>query len=316
MLCAPDWPGSRRAWTRSSPGLASPLVADGRSPIGGEVATRDLRPYLPGRRARADDHRLGPLGAGRGARWTRRSTSSSTASGSGSRSRASSTSRPTGGALLVSNHAGALPPDAAMIAKAIKEEHPRPRPLHLTVEHFFRGYPGLLDAPAQDRRGAGPPGQRPPPALRRGAARARLPRGAQGDREALPRPLPAAPLRPGRVRRGGDAGPRADRPDRGRRRGGGDAGLRPARAAQAPDGPALRPDHADLPALRACSAWPTCRRSSSIRFLPPVPHRRPRRRAVGGQGARADVAHEVRASIQEELSTCWPSAGRSGWAEP
>jgi 1-acyl-sn-glycerol-3-phosphate acyltransferase len=48
-----------------------------------------------------------------------------------------------GGALIVSNHAGALPPDAAMIAKAIKEEHPRPRPLHLTVEHFFKGYPGF-----------------------------------------------------------------------------------------------------------------------------------------------------------------------------
>jgi 1-acyl-sn-glycerol-3-phosphate acyltransferase len=48
-----------------------------------------------------------------------------------------------GGALLVSNHAGALPPDAAMIAKAIKEEHQRPRPLHLTVEHFFKGYPGF-----------------------------------------------------------------------------------------------------------------------------------------------------------------------------
>jgi 1-acyl-sn-glycerol-3-phosphate acyltransferase len=48
-----------------------------------------------------------------------------------------------GGALLVSNHGGALPPDAAMIAKAIKEEHARPRPLHLTVEHFFKGYPGL-----------------------------------------------------------------------------------------------------------------------------------------------------------------------------
>jgi 1-acyl-sn-glycerol-3-phosphate acyltransferase len=47
----------------------------------------------------------------------------------------------TGGALLVSNHAGALPPDATMIAKAIKEEHARPRPLHLTVEHFFKGYP-------------------------------------------------------------------------------------------------------------------------------------------------------------------------------
>jgi 1-acyl-sn-glycerol-3-phosphate acyltransferase len=48
-----------------------------------------------------------------------------------------------GGALLVSNHAGALPPDAPMIAKAIKEEHPDPRPLHLTMEHFFKGYPGL-----------------------------------------------------------------------------------------------------------------------------------------------------------------------------
>jgi 1-acyl-sn-glycerol-3-phosphate acyltransferase len=49
----------------------------------------------------------------------------------------------TGGALVVSNHAGALPPDAAMIAKAIKEEHPRGRPLHITVEHFFKGYPGF-----------------------------------------------------------------------------------------------------------------------------------------------------------------------------
>jgi 1-acyl-sn-glycerol-3-phosphate acyltransferase len=48
-----------------------------------------------------------------------------------------------GGALLVSNHAGALPPDASMIAKAIKEEHAYPRPLHLTMEHFFKGYPGF-----------------------------------------------------------------------------------------------------------------------------------------------------------------------------
>jgi 1-acyl-sn-glycerol-3-phosphate acyltransferase len=48
-----------------------------------------------------------------------------------------------GGALLVSNHSGALPPDAAMIAKAIREEHPNPRSLHITVEHFFKGYPGF-----------------------------------------------------------------------------------------------------------------------------------------------------------------------------
>jgi 1-acyl-sn-glycerol-3-phosphate acyltransferase len=30
-----------------------------------------------------------------------------------------------------------------MIAKAVKEEHARPRPVHLTVEHFFKGYPGF-----------------------------------------------------------------------------------------------------------------------------------------------------------------------------
>jgi 1-acyl-sn-glycerol-3-phosphate acyltransferase len=48
-----------------------------------------------------------------------------------------------GGALIVSNHSGALPPDASMIAQAIKREHPRPRPLHITVEHFFNGYPGF-----------------------------------------------------------------------------------------------------------------------------------------------------------------------------
>jgi 1-acyl-sn-glycerol-3-phosphate acyltransferase len=48
-----------------------------------------------------------------------------------------------GGALLVSNHSGALPPDAPMIGKAIKEEHTHPRPLNITVEHFFKGYPGF-----------------------------------------------------------------------------------------------------------------------------------------------------------------------------
>jgi 1-acyl-sn-glycerol-3-phosphate acyltransferase len=49
----------------------------------------------------------------------------------------------TGGALLVSNHSGALPPDAAMIGKAIREEHTHPRALNITVEHFFKGYPGF-----------------------------------------------------------------------------------------------------------------------------------------------------------------------------
>ncbi|MDQ3629934.1 MAG: acyltransferase family protein [Actinomycetota bacterium] len=48
-----------------------------------------------------------------------------------------------GPALLVSNHSGALPPDAMMIMKAISEEHPRPRDVRILVEHFFKGYPGF-----------------------------------------------------------------------------------------------------------------------------------------------------------------------------
>ncbi len=48
-----------------------------------------------------------------------------------------------GGGLLVSNHSGALPPDAPMISAALQREHPHPRRLHLTMEHFFKGYPGF-----------------------------------------------------------------------------------------------------------------------------------------------------------------------------
>jgi 1-acyl-sn-glycerol-3-phosphate acyltransferase len=48
-----------------------------------------------------------------------------------------------GGALLVANHAGAVPPDAAMIAKAVREEHRRARVVHLTTERNLTGLPGL-----------------------------------------------------------------------------------------------------------------------------------------------------------------------------
>ena len=53
-----------------------------------------------------------------------------------------------GGALLVSNHSGALPPDAPMIMQAIRHEHPanadgEARPLYMLGEHWFKGYPGV-----------------------------------------------------------------------------------------------------------------------------------------------------------------------------
>lgn len=48
-----------------------------------------------------------------------------------------------GGALIVSNHSGALPPDGPMIMQAIRNEHPSPRPLYMLGEHWFKGYPGV-----------------------------------------------------------------------------------------------------------------------------------------------------------------------------
>jgi 1-acyl-sn-glycerol-3-phosphate acyltransferase len=48
-----------------------------------------------------------------------------------------------GGALLVSNHSGALPPDAPMIMQAIRKDHSQPRPLYMLGEHWFKGYPGI-----------------------------------------------------------------------------------------------------------------------------------------------------------------------------
>ena len=106
-----------------------------------------------------------------------------------------------GGALLVSNHSGALPPDAAMIARAIREEHPSPRPLNITVEHFFKGYPvfsmlipkiGCVAAhPANVHR------------LLYDEQQLVLvfPEGRKGTEKVYKRALPAAPLRPRRLRR-------------------------------------------------------------------------------------------------------------------
>jgi 1-acyl-sn-glycerol-3-phosphate acyltransferase len=48
-----------------------------------------------------------------------------------------------GGALLVSNHSGALPPDGPMIMQALRNEHPARRPLYMLGEHWFKGYPGV-----------------------------------------------------------------------------------------------------------------------------------------------------------------------------
>ncbi|MEA2148103.1 MAG: hypothetical protein QOG59_3690 [Solirubrobacteraceae bacterium] len=48
-----------------------------------------------------------------------------------------------GPALLIANHAGALPADAAMIAKAIREGRPGARPVHFATDRRFGAVPGL-----------------------------------------------------------------------------------------------------------------------------------------------------------------------------
>ncbi len=48
-----------------------------------------------------------------------------------------------GGALLVGNHAGGVPCDAAMIAKALREELPRSRRIHVSTDGSFSSVPGV-----------------------------------------------------------------------------------------------------------------------------------------------------------------------------
>ncbi|MBV9311162.1 MAG: 1-acyl-sn-glycerol-3-phosphate acyltransferase [Solirubrobacterales bacterium] len=47
------------------------------------------------------------------------------------------------GALIVANHSGVLPSDSAMIAKALRDEHPRRRALHLVTEPRLAAVPAL-----------------------------------------------------------------------------------------------------------------------------------------------------------------------------
>ena len=216
-----------------------------------------------------------------------------------------------GGALLVSNHSGALPPDAAMIAKAIREEHPHPRPLNITVEHFFKGYPGFSMLIPKIGCVPAHPANVHRLLFDERAARARVPRGPQGHREALQGPLPAAALRARRLRGGGDARPGPHRPGLRGRGGGGGAGVRAGGPAEATHRPPVFPDHPHLPAPR-----PARDARLPARQVPaPLPRADPLRGggAARGQGARADArARGARARSRRTSGTCSPSASRCG----
>lgn len=48
-----------------------------------------------------------------------------------------------GGALLVANHSGTLPSDGAMVVKAVREQHPLRRQVHLAIHAGLADVPGL-----------------------------------------------------------------------------------------------------------------------------------------------------------------------------
>ena len=124
--------------------------------------------------------------------------------------------RPRAPALVVANHSGVLPFDALMLQAGVFDEHPAHRNLRVLSADLVYEVPVLSDlARRSGHIRADPDAGRPGAGGRR--ARRRVPRGLQGDRQAVQRAVPAAAVRPGRVRRDRPAGGRADHPVRDRR---------------------------------------------------------------------------------------------------
>ena len=172
-----------------------------------------------------------------------------------------------GGALLVANHAGAIPSDAPVIMHGIEKELGRPglRAGRLLLPDR----PGRRHALGPGRRGLGPARQRLPAAQGAGPVGPRLPRGDQGALQIVHRPLPAPAVRPRRLRRDRHARRRADHPDRGDRLRRGHAGpLPPAGRGQSCSGfPISRSRPTSSPWGRSvwwCPSRPSSRCGSSI----------------------------------------------------
>ena len=314
--CADDWPGLARALEpvperdRRRAARTAMTAEPRRRPRSTPAGRRDLLPAIePERQAR----RLGPLGAHRGRSSTARSTSSSTASGSAARSRAIENVPSDGGALLVSNHAGALPPDARDDRQGDQGGAPAPAAGAPHRRALLQGLSRLLHA--RCRRSARVPAH--PANVHRllydeGQLVLVFPEGRKGTEK-----LYKDRYRLRRFGRGGFVeaamrAARADRADRRRRRRGGAPIFAHVGAAAAAHGPALLPDHADVPALRACSAMAGYLPAKfNIRFLRAGAHRRHGRRAVGGQGPRAGGRpRDPRARSRRSSSTCSAGAAR------
>ena len=217
-----------------------------------------------------------------------------------------------GGALMVANHAGAIPVDAPSIMHGIERE--------LEPARLRPGRRGVQAHAARERRlvpprrRPGPPRQRLPPAPRAAAARHGVPRGLQGPRQALLRALPAPPLRAGRVRADRHAGGGADHPAGHRRQRGDDAdpvqAPGPGQGARRP----LRPGHRQHAGARAAghrravpgqAAHPGARPGASSTCCPTSPAT-PRSRIM-------DTSEDIRHAIQDgAATTCSAAAAACG----
>ena len=206
-----------------------------------------------------------------------------------------------GRGLIVSNHSGSVFPfDATMIGAAIMKEHPLPRwtrPLVLNwafelpfLSFFMRKVGGVPASPFNAIR-----------LLEQDELVMVFPEGVKGTGKPFSRALPAAALRPRRLRRGGAADRGADHPGRrGRGRGDLPEDRRVGGAGEDLRG-AVRADHPDLPLARARSAWCRCPRaggssSASRSTSPATAPRRPRTRRV-----LFDLSESIRETIQERL---------------
>ena len=219
-----------------------------------------------------------------------------------------------GGALLVANHAGGLwALDAAMTALAVHVEHPaRPVPAHA------RRRPGVPHAGARQRWPARPAARWPASEdaerlLARRRTGRRLAGGVQGHRQAVPRALQAAAVRPRRVRARGDQDRRADHPGVDRRLRGDPPGAGQRQDARPRARPALLPAHPDVSRGSARSGSSRCRASgtsSSARRSTPTPRlgRRRRRRRMSSSSSPTGCARRSRA----RSTGCSSSAARSG----
>ena len=209
-----------------------------------------------------------------------------------------------GGALLTSNHSGALPPDAPMIMQAIRHEHPDPRPLYMLAEHWFKGYPGV--GLLTNKMGIVPAHPANASRLLRDERKLALvfPEGLEGHAQALLAALQAAALRPRRLRAHGDARRRADRADRRGGRRGRDADLRPRAADAAAHRSHLLPREPRVPPLR-------CRRGRDVPAREVQDHASSNRSTCPGYGPDdaedlslvQGIAEDVRARIQEEVDS-------------